>query len=351
MVAPGKSAAHVVADGVDVALTGVEPFVALGVEARLRYEAARLRVVGDARLARQQRHVGAQIRRVGRHDFYFAAQAENADDPADLDAHTTRFLQTVHDLNTKHKDLMEEIFTDRGANLPRFRRDDHGVDNADVRGRIGRRNTLEDEVPADAVDAQAAIVQSAEHYLDIKSELRASIAGQNRDRPIAVRNFVTGGTGGNGGAGAGGGNGGNGVTAGGNGGAGGTGGAGGAGGDQPAKRTQQRGRGSGRWLDARGKASRVVTPHASFLALPYAPREALDNRKGLARRFPVYTEDHGFLDAVDVETGRTSDGVLLLDQGMILASIAEAHGDRVRWYATGVAAGFIVLFAVVFFVR
>jgi len=72
-------------------------------------------------------------------------------------------------------------------------------------------------------------------------------------------------------------------------------------------------------------SDRVVTPHASFLALPFAPREALDNLRGLASRFASYGP-YGFFDSIDVVSGRVSDRVLSLDQGMIMAAIANALG-------------------------
>lgn len=72
--------------------------------------------------------------------------------------------------------------------------------------------------------------------------------------------------------------------------------------------------------------SGVVTPHASFLALRYAPRQAMDNLAGLAKRFPVYCE-YGFLDSVDVSRGIVADTILVLDQGMIMAAIANALAD------------------------
>jgi hypothetical protein len=84
--------------------------------------------------------------------------------------------------------------------------------------------------------------------------------------------------------------------------------------------------GAGRGPD--GSSPRVITPHASFLALPYAPREAIDNLKALAKNYPVYTP-YGFLDSVDVGTGHVSDGVLVLDQAMILASIANVLAEGV----------------------
>jgi hypothetical protein len=71
----------------------------------------------------------------------------------------------------------------------------------------------------------------------------------------------------------------------------------------------------------------VITPHASFLALPFAPQEALENLSALASRFPVYGP-FGFSDAVNVSTGQVAGSVLALDQGMILAAIANTLGDR-----------------------
>ena len=70
----------------------------------------------------------------------------------------------------------------------------------------------------------------------------------------------------------------------------------------------------------------VVTPHASFLALRFAPREAMENLRKLKERFPIYG-DHGFMDTVNVSRGVVSDRVLMLDQGMIMAAIANAVAD------------------------
>ncbi len=66
----------------------------------------------------------------------------------------------------------------------------------------------------------------------------------------------------------------------------------------------------------------VMTPHASFLAMQFAPREALKNAEILAEQFHSYGP-HGFADAVDVKTGRVSDTELSLDQGMIMAAVAN----------------------------
>ncbi|MFF9398370.1 glucoamylase family protein [Streptomyces sp. NPDC014744] len=68
----------------------------------------------------------------------------------------------------------------------------------------------------------------------------------------------------------------------------------------------------------------VVTPHASFLALPYAPDEAIANLRALDRDFGAYHAGYGFRDSVNVSTGRVSDYMLALDQGMIAAALAQA---------------------------
>ncbi|OMI35201.1 glucoamylase family protein [Streptomyces sparsogenes] len=67
----------------------------------------------------------------------------------------------------------------------------------------------------------------------------------------------------------------------------------------------------------------VVTPHASFLALPQARGAAVANLKALARDFGAYDDRYGFRDSVNVRTGRVSDFVLALDQGMIAAALAQ----------------------------
>jgi Putative glucoamylase/Protein of unknown function (DUF3131)/RTX calcium-binding nonapeptide repeat (4 copies) len=72
----------------------------------------------------------------------------------------------------------------------------------------------------------------------------------------------------------------------------------------------------------------VVTPHAAFLALRYAPRETVANLTRLERDFDIYTR-WGFLDSVNVDSGRVSDSYLSLDQGMIMAAVGNALGHDV----------------------
>ena len=67
----------------------------------------------------------------------------------------------------------------------------------------------------------------------------------------------------------------------------------------------------------------VVTPHASFLALRFAPRAALANLARLRSHFAVYGKG-GFYDAVNVDSGQVARSYLALDQGMVMA----ARGQR-----------------------
>ena len=86
-------------------------------------------------------------------------------------------------------------------------------------------------------------------------------------------------------------------------------------------------------LHARAKINHgIVTPHASFLALRYAPREAIDNLRTLTTRFPIYSQ-FGFQDSVDVSAGLVSGCVLALDQGMIMAAIANELADDAMQHA------------------
>ncbi|GIH96851.1 glucoamylase family protein [Planobispora siamensis] len=78
----------------------------------------------------------------------------------------------------------------------------------------------------------------------------------------------------------------------------------------------------------------VVTPHAVFLALPYARREATDNLARIARDFDAYGPG-GFYDAVAVRSGTVARRHLALDQGMIMAALGNLLGrDSVRRHFT-----------------
>jgi hypothetical protein len=72
----------------------------------------------------------------------------------------------------------------------------------------------------------------------------------------------------------------------------------------------------------------VVTPHAAFLALRWAPDMTLENLANLEDDFEIYG-DWGFRDSVNVDSGRVSDYYLSLDQGIVMAAIGNALGNDV----------------------
>jgi hypothetical protein len=73
----------------------------------------------------------------------------------------------------------------------------------------------------------------------------------------------------------------------------------------------------------------VVTPHAAFLALRYAPEAAMADIEKLAHDFPGLYTRWGFRDSVNVDSGTVSGSYLSLDQGMIMAAIGNALGGDV----------------------
>jgi hypothetical protein len=75
----------------------------------------------------------------------------------------------------------------------------------------------------------------------------------------------------------------------------------------------------------------VVTPHAAFLALRFAPDATLANLWRLTHDFPGLYGKWGFRDSVNVSTGTVSGAYLSLDQGIIMAAIGNAlAGDMLR---------------------
>jgi hypothetical protein len=78
----------------------------------------------------------------------------------------------------------------------------------------------------------------------------------------------------------------------------------------------------------------VVTPHAAFLALRWAPDAVMENLANLEADFDIY-DQWGFRDTVNVETGVVSgtfadtSAYLSLDQGIIMAAIGNALADDI----------------------
>jgi hypothetical protein len=66
----------------------------------------------------------------------------------------------------------------------------------------------------------------------------------------------------------------------------------------------------------------VVTPHASFLAMQYEPRQAFENLTKIERELKAYGEG-GFYDAVAVKSGLIAKRYLSLDQAMVLGAIGN----------------------------
>ena len=76
-----------------------------------------------------------------------------------------------------------------------------------------------------------------------------------------------------------------------------------------------------------------VTPHAAFLALDFDRTATLANLANLATDFTGLYGVGGFKDSVNVETGVVADRYLSLDQGMVIAAIANELGhDRLQNY-------------------
>jgi hypothetical protein len=76
----------------------------------------------------------------------------------------------------------------------------------------------------------------------------------------------------------------------------------------------------------------VIAPYASFLALRYRPQAAMANLHALLERAPTYGP-LGFQDSVDVSAGIVTGAVLAVDQGMIMAAIANELADDVMQHA------------------
>jgi hypothetical protein len=70
----------------------------------------------------------------------------------------------------------------------------------------------------------------------------------------------------------------------------------------------------------------VVTPHASFLALPYDRKGVMKNLRGIERDLGAYGPG-GFYDAVAVHSDTIARRYLSLDQSMIMAAIGNALTD------------------------
>jgi len=68
-------------------------------------------------------------------------------------------------------------------------------------------------------------------------------------------------------------------------------------------------------LGIKGYKAGVITPHATFLALEFAPKECVANIRKMLQSYKAYGE-YGFYDAINVKTGKVALQYLCLDQAM-----------------------------------
>ena len=74
----------------------------------------------------------------------------------------------------------------------------------------------------------------------------------------------------------------------------------------------------------KGYGNGVVTPHATFLALPFVFDEAVNNLKEFIKHYPNIYGEYGFYDAVDPLSGTIVYRYLALDQAMTFLGLANA---------------------------
>jgi len=79
-------------------------------------------------------------------------------------------------------------------------------------------------------------------------------------------------------------------------------------------------------LGIKGYKSGVVTPHATFLALEFAPKECVANIRRMVELYNAYGEC-GFYDAIDAQTGKVAVKYLCLDQAMSFLALDNYLND------------------------
>jgi hypothetical protein len=100
-------------------------------------------------------------------------------------------------------------------------------------------------------------------------------------------------------------------------------------------------------LGVRGYADAAVTPHATALALAFAPEAASATLRKLVDLYPIYGE-YGMYDSVNPETGEVGTAYLALDQSMLFLALANHLRDGViqrRFAADPIAAAALPLLA------
>jgi len=92
-------------------------------------------------------------------------------------------------------------------------------------------------------------------------------------------------------------------------------------------------------LGMKGYKPGVITPHATFLALEFAPKKCIANLRKMLEIYNAYGE-YGFYDAIDVKTGRVAVKYLCLDQAMSLIALdnyLNSGAIRRRFHSDSIA--------------
>ncbi len=92
-------------------------------------------------------------------------------------------------------------------------------------------------------------------------------------------------------------------------------------------------------LGIKGYKSGVITPHATFLALEFAPEESIQNLRKILGLYNAYGE-YGFYDAIDVKTGKVAIKYLCLDQAMSFIALNNYLNNgaiRKRFHSDSIA--------------
>ncbi|MDO8536010.1 MAG: glucoamylase family protein [Candidatus Omnitrophota bacterium] len=79
-------------------------------------------------------------------------------------------------------------------------------------------------------------------------------------------------------------------------------------------------------LGIKGYKPGVITPHATFLALEFAPKECIANIRKMSELYNAYGEC-GFYDSLNVETGKVATKYLCLDQAMSFLALDNYLND------------------------
>lgn len=79
----------------------------------------------------------------------------------------------------------------------------------------------------------------------------------------------------------------------------------------------------------------TVTPHASFIALPFVPQQAYENIQKMRSLYPDVYGPYGFYDALNPRTGQVGHRYLVLDEGMLFAGLFDVlqHDGLQKYYA------------------